>query len=91
MGTDGMRYSLPSRDQIADCIETMHDVSVEVEPPVFFFVPYSLLRIRRFFEALLFSAALTKIPYPHFRQGYSTDALITLSGCDKTHAGALFC
>ena len=26
MGTDGMRYSLPSRDQIADCIETMHDV-----------------------------------------------------------------
>lgn len=25
MGMEGMRYSLPSRDVIADCIETMHE------------------------------------------------------------------
>ena len=25
MGTDGMRYSLPSRDLIADCVETMYE------------------------------------------------------------------
>ena len=27
MGTSGMRYSLVSRDLIADCIETMHEAS----------------------------------------------------------------
>eukprot|EP00911_Craspedida_sp_UC1_P000734 UC1_evm1s561 len=45
-GCDGMRYSLPSRDLIADCIELMHE-------------------------------------------GYRADAMITLSGCDKTQPGTL--
>lgn len=46
MGTEGMKYSLMSRDLIADCIETMHE-------------------------------------------GYLADALLTLSGCDKSIPGAL--
>lgn len=46
MGTSGMRYSLVSRDLIADCIETMHE-------------------------------------------GYLSDGLITLGGCDKSIPGAL--
>jgi dihydroxy-acid dehydratase len=46
MGTEGMKYSLPSRDLIADCFETM-------------------------------------------MEAYSCDAVITLSGCDKTIPGAL--
>ena len=46
MGMQGMRYSLMSRELIADCIETMHDA-------------------------------------------YSADAMITISGCDKTIPGAL--
>lgn len=46
MGSEGMRYSLISRDVIADCIEVMHN-------------------------------------------GYLADGMITLSGCDKTHAGVL--
>jgi len=46
MGTTGMRYSLVSRDLIADCIETMHE-------------------------------------------GYLSDGLITMGGCDKSIPGAL--
>lgn len=46
MGMEGMKYSLPSRDLIADCIETMHEA-------------------------------------------YAADAMITLSGCDKTIPAAL--
>ena len=46
MGMEGMKYSLPSRDLIADCIETM-------------------------------------------MEAYACDAVITLSGCDKTIPGAL--
>lgn len=46
MGTSGMRYSLVSRDLIADCIETMHE-------------------------------------------GYLSDGLITIGGCDKSIPGAL--
>lgn len=46
MGMDGMKYSLPSRELIADCIETMYNA-------------------------------------------YSADALITISGCDKTIPAAL--
>ena len=46
MGTEGMKYSLPSRDLIADCIELMHE-------------------------------------------GYRADAMLTLSGCDKTIPAAL--
>jgi dihydroxy-acid dehydratase len=45
-GSDGMRYSLPSREVIADSIETMYE-------------------------------------------GYMCDAMITLSGCDKTVPAAL--
>lgn len=45
-GSDAMRYSLISRDYIADCIEIMHE-------------------------------------------GYMADAMITLSGCDKTVPAAL--
>lgn len=45
-GATGMKYSLPSRDMIADCIDMMH-------------------------------------------KGYMADAVITLSGCDKTVPGAL--
>jgi dihydroxy-acid dehydratase len=43
MGSEGMKYSLPSRDLIADCIDLMHE-------------------------------------------GYMSDGIITLSGCDKTYA-----
>ncbi|MFN8769668.1 MAG: dihydroxy-acid dehydratase [Neisseriaceae bacterium] len=46
MGTEGMKYSLVSRELIADCIEMMHE-------------------------------------------GYSSDGIITLSGCDKTIPAAL--
>ncbi len=46
MGTEGMKYSLVSRELIADCIETMHEA-------------------------------------------YRADALLTLSGCDKTIPAAL--
>jgi dihydroxy-acid dehydratase len=46
MGSEGMKYSLMSRDLIADCIETMHE-------------------------------------------GYMADALLTISGCDKTIPGCL--
>ena len=45
-GTEGMRYSLVSREVIADCVEVMHE-------------------------------------------GYMADAMITLSGCDKTVPAAL--
>ena len=45
-GMEAMRYSLMSRDLIADCIETMHEA-------------------------------------------YRADAIITLSGCDKTQPGTL--
>ena len=45
-GTPGMRYSLVSRDLIADCIETMYE-------------------------------------------GYLSDGIITLAGCDKTNPGVL--
>ena len=45
-GTPGMRYSLVSRDLIADCIETMYE-------------------------------------------GYLSDAIVTLAGCDKTNPGVL--
>lgn len=46
MGTEGMKYSLVSRELIADCIETMHEA-------------------------------------------YSADAILTLSGCDKTIPASL--
>ena len=46
MGTEGMKYSLVSRELIADCIEMMYE-------------------------------------------GYSTDGILTLSGCDKTIPAAL--
>ncbi|MDP2624764.1 MAG: dihydroxy-acid dehydratase, partial [Candidatus Peregrinibacteria bacterium] len=46
MGTEGMKYSLMSRDLIADCFETMHEC-------------------------------------------YRADALITVSGCDKSIPGSL--
>src|SRR5579859_902444 len=46
MGTEGMKYSLVSRELIADCIETMHEA-------------------------------------------YAADAIVTLSGCDKTIPAAL--